>query len=324
MLTTRFTELVGCSVPIQSAPMGGVATAPSLPAAVSNAGGHGMVAAINLPADALRAVVDEVEKRTQQPFGVNFLMPFLEDHAVVELAAARVGVIDFFYADPDPSLVELVHRGGALACWQVGSVGEARAAVDAGCDLVVAQGVEAGGHVRGRLGLLPLLSEVLEAVDVPVVAAGGIATPRSVAAILAAGADAARVGTRFIASAEAAQDAAHPAWVDALLRAGGEDTELTEAFSVMWPDAPHRVLRSAIEAASALDDEVIGETVTAGMSMPVPRLSVVAPNPQTTGTIEAMCLYAGQSVGAVREVKPAADIVRELTEGAEALLSARP
>ena len=177
MLTTRFTELVGCSVPIQSAPMGGVATAPSLPAAVSNAGGHGMVAAITLPAEALFAVVDEVEKRTQQPFGVNFLIPFLEDRAVVELAASRVGVIEFFYADPDPSLVELVHRGGALACWQVGSVGEARAAVDAGCDLVVAQGVEAGGHVRGRLGLLPLLSEVLEAVDVPVVAAGASPPP---------------------------------------------------------------------------------------------------------------------------------------------------
>ena len=93
---------------------------------------------------------------------------------------------------------------------------------------------------------------------------------------------------------------------------------------MMWADAPHRVLRSAIEAASALDDEVIGETVIAGMSMPVPRLSVVAPSPLTTGTIEAMCLYAGQSVSAVREVKPAADIVRELTEGAEALLSARP
>jgi nitronate monooxygenase len=196
-----------------------------------------MVAAINLPAEALRAVLDEVEKRTQQPFGVNFLIPFLEDRAVVELAASRVGVIEFSYADPDPSLVELVHRGDALACWQVGSVGEARAAVDAGCDLVVAQGVEAGGHVRGRPGLLPLLSEVLEAVDVPVVAAGGIATARSLAAILAAGADAARVGTMLIASAEAAQAGTHPAWVDALLRASGEDTELTETFSVMWPDA---------------------------------------------------------------------------------------
>ena len=154
-------------------------------------------------------------------------------------------------------------------------------------------------------------------------AAGGIASARSVAAVLAAGADAARVGTRLIASAEAAEDGAHPLWVDALLRARGEDAELTEAFSVMWPNAPHRVLRTAIESASALDDDVIGQTVIAGMAMPVPRLSVAAPTPQTTGTIEAMCLYAGQSVGAVREVKPAADIVRELVEGAQALLSAR-
>jgi nitronate monooxygenase len=323
MLTTRFTELVGCTVPIQSAPMGGVATAPSLPGAVSEAGGHGMVAGISLPSEALSAVLDEVENRTQQPYGVNFLMPFLEDRGVVEVAASRAGLVDFFYGDPDPSLVELVHRGGALAGWQVGSTEEARAAGDAGCDVVVAQGVEAGGHVRGRLALLPLLSEVLDAVDVPVVAAGGIATARSVAAVLAAGADAARVGTRFIASTDAAEDGAHPTWVDTLLRARGEDAELTEAFSVMWPNAPHRVLRSALESAESLEDEVIGETVMVGTVMPIPRLSVISPSPQTTGAIEAMCLYAGQSAGAVREIKPAAEIVRELAEGAAALLSAR-
>lgn len=131
------------------------------------------------------------------------------------------------------------------------------------------------------------------------------------------------IGTRFVASTEAAEDGAHPAWIEALLRARGEDMELTEAFSVMWPDEPHRVLRAAIEAASALRDEVIGWAVIAGMSVPVPRLSVVAPTPRTTGNIEAMCLYAGQSGGTVGEVKPAAELVRELADGADALLSAR-
>ncbi len=302
--------------------MGGVATVPSLPSAVSQAGGLGMVAALMSPPETLVSLLDDVERRTSRPYGVNFLMPFL-DRGVVELAAARARVVDFFYGDPDASLVELVHQGDALAAWQVGSAEEARAAADAGCDLIVAQGIEAGGHVRGRLGLLPLLAEVLDAVEVPVVAAGGIATPRSVAAVLAAGAEAARVGTRLIASTEAAVDGAHPVWVEALLRARGEDTVLTEEFSVTWPDAPHRVLRSALEAAIALDDEVIGETFLMGMTMPVPRLGPRAPNPKTTGVIEAMCLYAGQSVGATREIRPAADILRDLAEGAEALLLAR-
>ena len=138
--------------------------------------------------------------------------------------------------------------------WQVGSADEARAAVDAGCDLVVAQGDEAGGHVRGTLGLLTTLERVLDAVEVPVVAAGGIGSARQVAAALAAGASAVRVGTRFIASAESG---AHPDYVRAVLEATAEDSTLTDVFSVGW-DAPHRVLRSCIEAARAFRGDVVG------------------------------------------------------------------
>ena len=224
---SRFTDLAGCRLPLQQAPMGGVASGPDLAAAVSAAGGLGMVAATQGSASALDALLDAVATRTDAPVGVNFLMPFV-DRDLVAIAAARVRVVDFFYGDPDPALVALVHAGGALAGWQVGSAAEARAAVDAGCDLVVAQGVEAGGHVRGRLGLMPLLGEVLAAVDVPVVAAGGIATRASVDAALAAGAGAVRVGTRFIAAEEAD---AHPDYVAAILAASGDDTVLTEAFS---------------------------------------------------------------------------------------------
>jgi NAD(P)H-dependent flavin oxidoreductase YrpB (nitropropane dioxygenase family) len=158
--------------------------------------------------------------------------------------------------------------------------------------------------------LLPLLAEVLDAVDVPVVAAGGIATAAGVAAALAAGADAVRVGTRFIASDEAD---AHPRYVEAILAAGGEDTVLTEAFSVGWPDAPHRVLRSCVDAATALTDDVVAETVHGGHRMPVARWAPPAPGRATTGHVEAMALYAGQGVGAVGAVAPAAAIVAELT-----------
>src|SRR5262249_4887206 len=187
----------------------------------------------------------------------------------------------------------------------------------AGCDLIVAQGTEAGGHVRGRLGLLPLLGAVLDAVDVPVIAAGGIGTARSVAAALAAGADAVRVGTRFVAAAESD---AHPGYVDALVGARSEDTVLTEHFAVMWPGAPHRVLRSAVAASEAFPGEVVGEMELFGVRQPIPRSGVPCPTRGTTGETAAMALYAGESVGAVRGVKPAADIVRELIDGAEHLL----
>lgn len=307
-LPTAFTELVGCPLPIQQAPMGGVAATPELAAAVSEAGGLGMIAAVRVPAPALSEILDGVEQRTAGAVGVNFLMPFL-DREAVELAAGRVRVVDFFYDDPDEALVEAVHAGGALAAWQVGSAEEARAAAAAGCDLVVAQGVEAGGHVRGRVGLLPLLDDVLEAVDTPVVAAGGIGTARGVRAALAAGAAAARVGTRFIAARESA---AHPAYVEAVIAAGSDDTVYTGAFSGIWPDAPHRVLRACLEAAEAFEGETVGEMRVGDQLVPVPRLSSPAPTMATSGTIAAMAMYAGQSVGAVSEVQPAADIVREL------------
>ena len=172
--------------------------------------------------------------RRRAPFGVNFLLPFLDPDAV-DLAASRARLVEFFYGDPDSDLVNRGHAAGALVAWQVGSVSEASAAAEAGCDVIVAQGTEAGGHVRGKLALFPLLEQVLGMVGVPVVAAGGISTGRTVAAALAAGADAVRVGTRFAAARESA---AHPDYVEALLRAAGEDTVLTEAFGVDWPRRP--------------------------------------------------------------------------------------
>jgi NAD(P)H-dependent flavin oxidoreductase YrpB (nitropropane dioxygenase family) len=226
-------------------------------------------------------------------------------------------VIDFFYGEPDAALVECVHAGAALAAWQVGSAEEARAAADAGCDFVIAQGTEAGGHVRGRTSLLPLLAEVLEAVSVPVLAAGGIACERDLAAVLAAGAAGARIGTRFVASAESG---AHPDYVAALLAARAEDTVLCETFSGWWPDAPHRVLRSAVAAVEAHADELVGEVELAGVRTPLPRGCIFSPTRTTRGRIGAMALYAGESVTQVRGVPPAGRIVAELVDGAEALL----
>jgi NAD(P)H-dependent flavin oxidoreductase YrpB (nitropropane dioxygenase family) len=315
VLATRFTELVGCRVPIQLAGMGSIAT-PELAAAVTNAGGLGMIGVALLSARATAAVLDRLASLARGPFGVNFLMPFLDRDALAA-ASSRVRVVEFFYGEPERELVEIAHRGGALVCWQVGSRAEALAAQSAGCDLVVAQGVEAGGHVRGTLARAEILEQVVSAVRVPVLAAGGIGTAADVAAALEAGADGVRVGTRFAAAEESG---VHPKYREALVKANARDTVLTEAYSVGWPDAPHRVLKSAIAAAEASSDEVTGEIALGEHKVPIPRFGVLPPNRETTGRIDAMALYAGESVDAVKGKQSAAEIVAELAEGAERLL----
>jgi nitronate monooxygenase len=327
MLTTRFTELVGCAAPIQQAGMSLLAN-PRLAAAVTNAGGLGMVSVDGSAPAEVAAMLDQTRTLTSGAIGANFLLPDVDPPEALAqslaLAAARARVIDFFYANPDPAWVDIAHAGGALACWQVGSLAEAVAAAKAGCDLIVVQGIEAGGHIRGHSGLFPLLSAVLEAVDVPVLAAGGIGTGRAMAAALAAGAAGVRVGTRFVAAEEAG---AHPKYVQALIAAGAEDTVFTQAFAGGWaqvgrPDAPHRVLRSSLEAAMAFQGLTVGQRYDEGSGrwVPVRRLSAAMPTAQTTGAIEAMALYAGESVGGVKSVQPAGEIVRELTAEAEQLL----
>jgi nitronate monooxygenase len=315
-METAFTRLVGCSVPLQQAGMGGTA-GPDLVVAVADAGALGMLGLPAAPPATVATALDEVAARTRGAFGVNFLMPFLEREAVA-LAASRARVVEFFYGDPDPALIATVHAGGALASWQVGSLDEARAARDAGCDVVVAQGVEAGGHVRGDVAILPLLDVVLDAVEVPVLAAGGIGSARAMAAVLAAGAAGARVGTRFLAAPEAD---VHPRYLEALVSASAQDTVLTTTFSVLWPDAPHRVLRACVDAALSANDDPVGEMeLPDGTRVPVPRLAPPSPGRRSSGHLEAMAHYAGQAVGQLRRPQPAGDIVRELADGADALL----
>jgi nitronate monooxygenase len=314
-LDTAFTRLVGCRVPLQQAAMGRIA-GPALAAAVAGAGGLGM-----LPQHArgpARERLDRLAASACGAFGMGFFAGEVErDLDSFDAAARTARVVEVFWGRPRAVLVARIHDGGALAFWQVGSAEEAAEAEAAGCDAVVAQGVEAGGHVRGTLPLLALLDATLERVRVPVVAAGGIATGRAMAAALAAGAAAVRVGTRFAATAESD---AHPAFVRSLVEAGGGDTVLTTAFSTGWPDAPHRVLRRAVEEAAASGSDVVGRAVEGDRSWDVPRWGVDPPTRWTEGAITAMALYAGQGVGAVTGVPSAAAVVRELEGEAERLL----
>ena len=311
-MRTAFTELVGCTAPVQLAAMPAV-SGPKLVAAVANAGGLAMSGAPLAEPDQLVRHFRQLREMTDGAIGVNFLMPFFRPDCL-EAVVEMVRVVEFFYDWPDAALIETVHRADALAAWQVGSAAEATAAVEAGIDFLIVQGTEAGGHVRATASLLPLLGTVLDQVTVPVLAAGGIATGRDLAAVLAAGAAGARVGTRFLVSAESD---AHPDYLDRLLAADASDTVLTEAFSVMWPNAPHRVLASAVDAAQALaGQETIGEMLVDDTRVPVPRLSVFPPSRGATGHVEAMALYAGESVASIRTVEPAAAILAELVDGA--------
>ncbi len=314
-MPARLTRLLGCELPLQLAPMGSVLVRPALPLAVAAAGGHAVYPALGLPPAALGPVVDALAAATRA-FGVNFLVPFLH-RGSLELAAARAPYVDFFLGTPDPALVELAHAGGAVCGWQVETAEQARAAEAAGCDVVVAKSWESGGRkaVEGPT-LLALLDETLAAVSVPVVAAGGIATAAGVAAALAAGAAGVRVGTRFIAATESD---AHPLWVQAVLDARATDAVVTEAFNAGMPGGgPHRVLRSSLEAAEALPEGPAGVVRLAGAELRVGRFAPPAPTRESTGEIAAMPFYAGQSAGAVRDVRPAGEIVAELAAGVPA------
>jgi NAD(P)H-dependent flavin oxidoreductase YrpB (nitropropane dioxygenase family) len=313
---TSFTTLVGCQVPIQVAVMGGGVGTPELATAVSQAGGLGMLSqSFPLPLD---EQLRRVQSRTAMPVGVGFFAFDLPARtAELELAAATARVVEVFWGDPDRAIVDRIHAGGALAFWQVGSVDEARSAAEAGCDVVVAQGVEAGGHVRGSTPLLTLLEQVVASVEVPIVATGGIATGAALAAALNAGAAGVRVGTRFVAATESG---AHPEYVSAVLAATGDDTVHTTAFAADWPDAPHRVLRGAVERAADAAD-VVGQATYGDKSWEIRRWSSHPPTTFISGDITAMAMYAGCGVGEITSVATSAQIIERMMTEALPLLT---
>ena len=320
MFATQFTDLVGCRVPIQQAPMGTVSS-PELAVAVAEAGGVGTVTALGIPTSHLESVLTGMAERTQGVLAVNFLTAGL-DRAGLEVAAQRVRLIDFFWVDPDPALVDSAHSGGALVSWQVGSVEEAQAAIDAGADLVAVQGIEAGGHIRGRTPMLQLLSAVLEKVSVPVLAAGGVGDGRTFAAVMAAGAAGVRIGTRFIATDESG---AHESYKQAVIDAGFASTGITDAFAdcpLCATDPRARVLLSCVDAVHHLPEDSAGETTLGGQPFVITRGSGLPPGTAARGHIEAMAMYAGESASLVTKKAPAAVVIDELVTTAQQHLRA--
>jgi nitronate monooxygenase len=321
---TSLCELLGIEAPIVLAPMGGAVT-PPLAAAVSNAGGLGMLPLSWTPPDQVASVVEETRNLTGRPFGVNLGLAWDQRERLASVLTAGVRVISFFWGDAG-SVIDQAHTAGALVCVTVGTAAEGEAAVAAGADVIVAQGCEAGGHVWGAVSTLALVPRVVDAVDpVPVVAAGGIADGRGVAAVLVLGAAGAWVGTRFLAASEAA---IHPDYRRRILAAGEADTFYGTLFDRGWPDAPHRTLRnSTVEAweragrpASGLRPGEADEPASRPDGSPINRYASATPTAAMSGDVEPLPHWAGQGVGLVTREQAAADIVGSLMSEAEAVL----
>jgi nitronate monooxygenase len=319
MFDTSLTRVLNIDVPIVQAPIANL-TCPELVAGVSNAGALGMLSVTWREPEEIRSLLRRIRELTDRPFGINLILAWNMRKRLEVCLEENVPVVSFFWGDPSPFLGR-VHEAGAVAMLTVGSARDARMAVDQGVDILVAQGWEAGGHVIGSVATLPLVPSVVDAVaDTPVVAAGGIADGRGLAAVLALGAAGAWIGTRFVASEEAL---AHAEYKERVVRAKATDTVHTTLFNVGWEDAPHRVLRNSTVAAwedagsPATDRPGEGEAVA---RLPdgteVVRYSDHEPAAGMVGEVEALAHYAGQSAGIVTSVQPAGAIIREMAEEA--------
>lgn len=314
-MRTPVCELLGIEHPIVLAAMVAV---PELAAAVSNAGGLGMVTLTwSTPAG---DVVRQTAELTDRPFCGNLVLTSDQHRRLDEALEAGLRIVSFFLGDP-AGYVEQVHDVGGIVLQTIGSVEEARRAVGGGADVIVAQGWEAGGHVGSRIATLPLVPAVVDAVaPVPVIAAGGIGDCRGVAAVLALGAQAAWLGTRFLLAEEMP---IHEQYRRRLIDAAETDAEwYADLYDVDWPNSPHRALRNSTATAWEAGGRPPlgsrpGEGVIAHFASgeAIVRYEPAPPMVGTSGEIEALSMWAGQSVALARKTQPAAEIVAELVAG---------
>ncbi len=330
MLKTRFCELFGIEYPIVSAGMGGVALA-GLAAAVSEAGGLGTIALAGFSPEGIHDEIAAARRITRKPIVVNLLIPFLRPGIIEALANQPISAVTLFWGDPIEH-IPACKALGLKVIWQCGSADEALAAKRAGADAIIAQGFEAGGHVRGVVTTFALVPEVRDAIgDLPMLAAGGISDGRGLAAAIALGADGAVFGTRFLATPESD---AHPAYKQALLSAHASDTLHTRLYDVGWPDAAHRVIRTPLVDAweragrpasghRPHEGETTGRLKRTDLDVPVVNYSVMTPSESVEGDIGGLAFYAGQSVSLVKEIAPAGEIVREIAREASHVIASR-
>jgi NAD(P)H-dependent flavin oxidoreductase YrpB (nitropropane dioxygenase family) len=318
-LRTKVTELLGIEAPVVLGGMGSGGTGHTLVAAVSEAGGLGTLSASFLDPPEQRAEVEAIRARTDRPFGLNHLLAFVNEERFAASLALRPSVMASAWAwsaqDLSPYF-QRAHQAGALVMHMVSGVPEAERAVAAGADVIVAQGTEGGGHV-GWMGSMALLPMVVRAIaPVPVLAAGGIADGAGLAAALALGAEGVLLGTRFLATPESPVP---EGFKRTLLESDGHDTLLTEipdiAAGRVWPGAMSRVRRNHfVERWAGREWELRQQRDRVG-----PALNEARRRDDT----EEYTLGTGQTAGLITSLKPAAEIVREIVDDAEAIITTR-
>ena len=316
MLHTRFTDLLNITLPVMSAPMSNHSGG-RLAAAVSQAGGLGTFGGSNdFGPDWMREQIAYIRAQTDRPFGIGFITQLIEDRPEnFEIALEeKVPVIVFSFSDPQPWLGRAKDAGAVTVC-QVQSWDGAQAAVDAGAEMLLAQGNEAGGHTGG-MNLLPLLTGLVERFPhLPVLAAGGIAAGRALAAALAAGAAGASLGTALLATPEAVE--VPQAFKERILLSDGEDTTFTRLYDLLgsrpWPEGiAGRVYRNRlVREWDGRDEEILRQREELASDVAAAR---------ARHDPEIASVYMGQGAGQVNAIRPAAQVVEEICGEAEGIL----
>lgn len=323
-LATPLCERLGCRLPVLLAGMGGVSRH-RLAAAVANAGGFGVLGMVREPVERIRDEVAAFRQLSDHRFAVNLIpaaTPAADLKRQVDTCLdLQVPVLSLFW-EVDGALVRHLKAEGVQVIHQVGNRRDAELAIEAGADVLILQGVEAGGHVRAIRGLFTLLPEIVRLSPVPVAAAGGIASGRGIAAALALGAQGVSIGTAFIATHESNAHAHHQ---QRIVDAGGDDTIYTTLFQRNWHEpAPVRVLHNGVTRGDwapdnpALADRVIGQQD----GQPVYLFSTDSPLAGATGDVDTMALYAGQGCGDVGNIGSAAERLQQLVDEARDVLAA--
>ncbi|MEO0410737.1 MAG: nitronate monooxygenase [Pseudomonadota bacterium] len=315
--------------PFTAAGMAFAGEKPEFVAAVSNAGGIGALGVGFIPAEALRERLQKIRSLTAKPFNVNFITCFDNDEQIRMVAEEKPPIVSFHWGHPSSEHMKLLLDAGISVWEQVGRIEDARRALGNGVEVIIAQGYEAGGHNYQSLPTMALVPEMVDALDgAMVLASGGISDGRGIAASLALGADGVWVGTRLLAAEEAY---VHPEHVRRVIEASGEDTRFSRIFG---PEMPHfnpmRLLRNRVVDAYSdrLEDvpmdrsdlDVIGDTIFLGAPETMRKFNVILPTPETRADWEEVPFLAGQGVGQVRKVQPAADIVADMMDEAAAIV----